>query len=94
MKIQLFLLGLNLLPILPLDGGHALGAVLETKGFETRAKSMHANLFNVHPNCYFDCIVYLYLPNTVPYLLLSGISAHSKLSLLFVFVNMKRLLLI
>ncbi|QUW22490.1 hypothetical protein JSQ81_02565 [Sporosarcina sp. Marseille-Q4063] len=69
-KIQLFLLGLNLLPILPLDGGHVVAAVLETKGFEARAKS----IMLIYSMCILTVIsiaLSFHLPNTVPYLLLA-----------------------
>lgn len=39
-RIQLFLLTLNLLPILPLDGGQAVTAILETKGHESSTKTI------------------------------------------------------
>lgn len=69
-KIQLFLLGLNLLPVLPLDGGHVLGAVLETKGFEARAKTIML-IYSMFILTVISIALSLHLPNTVPYLLLS-----------------------
>lgn len=39
-RIQLVLLALNLLPILPLDGGQAICALLETDGSEYRTRAL------------------------------------------------------
>ena len=69
-KIQLFLLGLNLLPIFPLDGGYVVGAVLETKGFQTRAKSMML-IYSMCILTIFSIALSFHLPNTVPYVLLA-----------------------
>lgn len=69
-RIQLFLLGLNLLPILPLDGGHVVNAVLETKGHESSTKtamlvqSMAVLIAAIG-------ILLLYLPLTFPYIILA-----------------------
>lgn len=71
MRIQLILLGVNLLPFLPLDGGQALSAYLETKGqaYEVRiAMIVHAIIF------YTSVLIMLsfYYQETFPYLLLAG----------------------
>jgi len=69
-KIQLVLLALNLLPILPLDGGQVLTAILETKGAEysTRAAML------VHSMVFLSAIIILFslsLPKTMPYMILA-----------------------
>ena len=69
-KTQMFLLGLNLLPLLPLDGGHALAAALETKGYESGTKSMML-LFSMCMLAIISFTLSFHLPNSVPYLLLA-----------------------
>lgn len=69
-KIQLVLLALNLLPILPLDGGQALAAVLEKKGAKYGARVAML----VHSMVTLSAIIVLLtfsLPETMPYLLLA-----------------------
>ncbi|CAM3110655.1 site-2 protease family protein [Filibacter tadaridae] len=69
-RIQLALLFLNLLPILPLDGGQALSALLETDGnaHETRAHYLLSSIFLLG----FSIILLLTgLPETLPYVLLA-----------------------
>lgn len=69
-RIQVFLLALNLLPILPLDGGHVVTAILETKGHESSTKtamlvqSMVVLIAAV-------CVLIFYLPLTLPYIILA-----------------------
>ncbi|WP_203246797.1 site-2 protease family protein [Sporosarcina beigongshangi] len=69
-RIQLVLLALNLLPILPLDGGQAICALLETDGSEYRTRA----LFLIH-SILFICVIILLLicgfPKTLPYMLLA-----------------------
>lgn len=71
MRIQLILLGVNLLPFLPLDGGQALSAYLETKG-----QAYEARLAIIVHSIMFYSIVLLVLgfsyKETLPYLLLTG----------------------
>ncbi|WP_172369043.1 site-2 protease family protein [Sporosarcina jiandibaonis] len=69
-KIQLFLLGINLLPILPLDGGHVLAAVLEARGFETNAKTIML-IYSMSILTVISIALSFHLPKTVPYLLLA-----------------------
>lgn len=69
-RIQLALLALNLLPILPFDGGQVLTAFLETKGFEYETRTImlsYSMLFFA-----FSIIFLLFLlPKSLPYLLLA-----------------------
>ena len=67
-RIQLALLALNLLPVLPLDGGQVLSAFLERKGTEhsTRVAML------VHSIIFFIIVIFTLsfsLPATIPYLL-------------------------
>lgn len=69
-RIQLFLLALNMLPVLPLDGGHAIAALLEEKG------QIHStqNAMLIHSIIVLVAIIIgllFYLPLTFPYLLLA-----------------------
>jgi len=69
-KIQLILLGLNLLPILPLDGGHVLTALLETEGTE----SSTLTLMLIHSMVFLSIgfiMLSFYYPGTLPYILLA-----------------------
>lgn len=69
-RIQLALLALNLLPILPLDGGQVLCAVLETEGSEYRARTAML----IHSIILLSVAVIILgvsLPKTLPYLLLA-----------------------
>jgi stage IV sporulation protein FB len=69
-RIQVALLLLNLLPILPLDGGQVICLLLETEGFAYRTRS----LFLVHSILFLFVIIILLssgLPGTIPYILLA-----------------------
>jgi stage IV sporulation protein FB len=69
-KIQLALLLLNLLPILPLDGGQVLVAFLEKDGFDYNIR----NVILVHSIAFLTLVIVLLsfnLPLTLPYLLLA-----------------------
>ena len=69
-RIQVALLVLNLLPILPLDGGQAICALLETEGSIYRTRS----LFLLHSILFLSAGIILLssgLPNTLPYILLA-----------------------
>lgn len=69
-RIQVALLVLNLLPILPLDGGQAICALLETEDSIYRTRS----LFLLHSIVFlFASIILLVvdLPKTLPYILLA-----------------------
>lgn len=69
-RIQVALLALNLLPILPLDGGQAICALLETAGSEYRTRS----LLIVHSIFFITIAIILLssgLPKTIPYILLA-----------------------
>ena len=70
-KIQLVLLALNLLPILPLDGGQALAAVLETKGTEysTRAAMLVHSMVILSVN-YYPVMFFIARDNALPLLAL------------------------
>lgn len=69
-RIQLFLLALNLIPILPLDGGQAVTAILETNGHESSTKtamlvqSMAVLIVAVS-------VLIFFLPLTFPYIILA-----------------------
>jgi stage IV sporulation protein FB len=69
-RIQVALLVLNLLPILPLDGGQVLCVLLETGGSAYRTRE----LFLVHSILFLLAACFLLassLPATVPYMLLA-----------------------
>ena len=69
-RIQFFLLALNLLPILPLDGGQVLLAILETKGHIHSTKTAML----IHSIVVLGAAIIglsFYLPVTLPYLLLA-----------------------
>ena len=69
-RIQLALLALNLLPIMPLDGGQALTAALEKDGSEHRIRTSMV----VHSILLLTVVTILlsfYLPKTSPYILLA-----------------------
>ena len=69
-RIQVALLVLNLLPILPLDGGQAICALLETDGSVYRTRS----LFLLHSILFLCAGIILLstdLPKTLPYILLA-----------------------
>ncbi len=62
---------LNLLPILPLDGGQAICALLETEGsvYRTRCTFLIHSML-VLCGCYYLIIIVVYL-QTFPYILLA-----------------------
>ncbi len=69
-RIQVALLVLNLLPILPLDGGQAICALLETDGSDYRTRS----LLLVQSILFISAAILLLscgLPKTIPYILLA-----------------------
>jgi stage IV sporulation protein FB len=69
-NIQLALLILNLLPILPLDGGQALSALIETEDSQHRT---HTAML-VHSIAFLSATVMLLalkLPESIPYMLLA-----------------------
>ncbi|MBO0587075.1 site-2 protease family protein [Sporosarcina sp. E16_8] len=69
-RIQVALLILNLLPILPLDGGQAICALLETEGSVYRTRT----LFLLHSIVFLCAGIFLLatdLPKTLPYILLA-----------------------
>jgi stage IV sporulation protein FB len=69
-RIQVALLVLNLLPILPLDGGQAICTLLETDGYEYRTRA----IFLVHSMLFISAAILLLicgLPKTIPYILLA-----------------------
>ena len=69
-RIQLFLLGLNLLPILPLDGGQAVTAILETKGHESSTKTAML-VQSIAVLIAAIGILIFFLPITLPYMILA-----------------------
>ena len=69
-RIQVALLVLNLLPILPLDGGQALAAILETKGTEHSTRTAML----IHSMFFLSVVIVLlftHLPVSIPYILLA-----------------------
>lgn len=69
-RIQVALLVLNLLPILPLDGGQVMCAILETEGSEYRTRA----IVLVHSIVWIVVAILLLacgLPKTLPYMLLA-----------------------
>lgn len=69
-RVQLFLLSLNLMPILPLDGGQALTAILAIKGDEYSVKSAML-IYSIIVLIATIIVLSLLLPETFPYLILS-----------------------
>lgn len=69
-RIQVALLLLNLLPILPLDGGQALSAVLETKGLEHNTR-IAMLVYSILFLAIAILLLFIHLPTTIPYLLLA-----------------------
>ena len=69
-RIQLLLLGLNLLPILPLDGGQAVTAILETKGHESSTKTAML-VQSIAVLIATIGILIFFLPITLPYIILA-----------------------
>lgn len=70
-RIQLVLLGVNLFPFLPLDGGQAVSAIIEKPGQEYEARIA----LIVHSLLFYSIVIVilsLYLPETLPILLLAG----------------------
>lgn len=70
-RIQVALLFLNLLPVLPLDGGQVLSALLEKKGSEVGTRTAML-LYSILFISVAIIILYFYLPNSLPYLLLAA----------------------
>ncbi|NYF25005.1 site-2 protease family protein [Sporosarcina sp. JAI121] len=69
-RIQVALLLLNLLPVLPLDGGQAICALLEKEGSEYRTRSFYL----LHSIIFISVVVILLfsaIPDTLPYILLA-----------------------
>ena len=69
-RIQFFLLVINLLPILPLDGGQAVTAILETKGRELSTKTAMLVQSMVVLVAVVGVLVF-FLPLTLPYIILA-----------------------
>lgn len=69
-RIQVALLIINLLPILPLDGGQALAAILETKGSEHSTRNRML-VFSILFLIVAILLMATRIPTTTPYLLLT-----------------------
>lgn len=69
-RIQLALLALNLLPILPLDGGQVLTALLEKKGSEYNTRAVML-IYSMIFLAIAVIILGVSLPKTLPYLFLA-----------------------
>ncbi|WP_438311164.1 M50 family metallopeptidase [Sporosarcina sp. FA9] len=69
-RIQVILLIINLLPILPLDGGQAMAAILETKGREHNTRSS-VLVFSIIFLIIAILLLTTRLPTTTPYMLLT-----------------------
>jgi len=69
-RIQVALLIINLLPILPLDGGQAMAAILETKGSEHSTRSSIL-MFSILFLIVAILLLATRLPTTIPYILLT-----------------------
>lgn len=95
-RIQVALLLLNLLPILPLDGGQALAALLETKGLEHNTRTAML-IYSIHFLSITIMLLFVYLPISLPYLLLAiflllqNIAAYRFRKYEKAFINLKRI---
>lgn len=69
-RIQVVLLIINLLPILPLDGGQALAAILETKGSEHSTRNSML-IFSILFLIIAILLLATRIPTTIPYILLT-----------------------
>lgn len=69
-RIQLALLALNLLPILPLDGGQVLSALLERKGAEHSVR-VAMLIHSIAVLSFVISVLSFSLPETIPYIMLA-----------------------
>lgn len=77
--IQQALLILNLMPVLPLDGGQALCTLLEQKENPYQVRSIFL-LYSISFLLMASFVLTMYLPKTLPYLLLSAFLVFQNIS--------------
>ncbi|MBY0222541.1 M50 family metallopeptidase [Sporosarcina aquimarina] len=73
-QIQLILLAVNLLPILPLDGGQALSVLLESKDDKYSSRSIFT-LYSVIASIALFLFLSMYLPESLPYTIVAAFLA-------------------
>lgn len=69
-KIQMFLLGVNLMPILPLDGGQVVSVLLETEETKYAARS-HFLLFSIIVSAVLCVFFISYMPDSLPLVIIT-----------------------
>ncbi|PIC63865.1 hypothetical protein CSV79_09905 [Sporosarcina sp. P13] len=74
LQIQIILLTVNLLPILPLDGGQVLSVLLETDQNKYITRS-HFTLYSIIASIILTVYLTSYLPDSMPYVLLTSFLA-------------------
>ncbi|MDV6377215.1 M50 family metallopeptidase [Sporosarcina sp. GW1-11] len=74
LQIQHILLTVNLLPILPLDGGQVLSVLLETEKNKYSTRS-HFTLYSIIASISLSVYLTSYLPDSMPYVLLTSFLA-------------------
>ncbi|GKV65721.1 MULTISPECIES: metalloprotease [unclassified Sporosarcina] len=68
--IQFLLLAVNLLPVLPLDGGQAVSVLLENKHNKYASRSVFL-LYSIFASISISLFLSTYLPDSLPYVMIS-----------------------
>ncbi|WP_153732667.1 metalloprotease [Sporosarcina obsidiansis] len=74
LQIQFVLLAINLLPILPLDGGQAVSILMETEQNKYDSRSLFM-LYSIVASLALFIFLSTYLPNSLPYVIVSAFLA-------------------